>query len=164
MRNDTTLIQRFWSKVDREPDDGCWVWTGTRGGSGAYGMVRNEFGEVEFAHRVAWRMANGPIPGDLYVCHRCDYPPCVRPTHLFLGTALENTHDSIRKGRAHAKRRTVRRVIAMATMPHESRSIILSLRITPTEYKALARYADHQKCAISDVVRQGIVHYLEKAA
>lgn len=165
MRNDTTLLQRFWSKVDREPDDGCWVWSGTRGGSGRYGMVRNEFGEVEFAHRVAWRLANGSIPDGLFVCHHCDYPPCVRPTHLFLGTALENTHDSIRKGRAHVKRRTMRRVISETAIPYESRSIILSIRITPTEYKALTRYADHHKCAISDVVRLGMEQYVnDKAA
>jgi hypothetical protein len=23
-----TVVERFWSKVDRQPDDGCWLWTG----------------------------------------------------------------------------------------------------------------------------------------
>lgn len=45
-------------------------------------------------------MANGPIEGGLWVLHRCDNPPCVRPEHLFLGTAKDNTQDMIRKGRA----------------------------------------------------------------
>lgn len=33
------------------------------------------------------------------VCHRCDNPICCRPSHLFLGTAKENTADAIDKGR-----------------------------------------------------------------
>jgi hypothetical protein len=34
------------------------------------------------------------------VCHRCDNPPCCRPDHLFLGTAKDNSQDSMQKGRA----------------------------------------------------------------
>jgi hypothetical protein len=45
-------------------------------------------------------MANGPIPDGLFVLHRCDNPPCVRPDHLRLGTAKDNTQDMLRKGRS----------------------------------------------------------------
>ena len=51
------------------------------------------------AHRVAWELAYGQVPNGLFVCHRCDNPPCVRPEHLFLGTARDNTQDAIAKGR-----------------------------------------------------------------
>lgn len=33
------------------------------------------------------------------VCHACDVPCCVRPAHLFVGTAVDNRQDAIRKGR-----------------------------------------------------------------
>lgn len=53
----------------------------------------------EYAHRVSWELAYGPIPPGLFVCHHCDNPPCVRPDHLFVGTPRDNTLDRDRKGR-----------------------------------------------------------------
>lgn len=43
-------------------------------------------------------MAHG-YPGEMRVCHRCDNRLCVRPGHLFLGTAGDNIRDCVSKGR-----------------------------------------------------------------
>jgi hypothetical protein len=51
------------------------------------------------AHRVAWQLAYGAIPVGMLVCHRCDVPACVRVSHLFLGTAQDNTRDMMAKNR-----------------------------------------------------------------
>jgi len=48
-------------------------------------------------------MFNGPIPDGLCVLHRCDYKPCVRPQHLFLGTINDNNQDMVNKGRQVTK-------------------------------------------------------------
>lgn len=47
---------------------------------------------------------NGPIPDKMYICHRCDQPACCNPSHLFLGTAQDNSDDMVAKGRYGGKR------------------------------------------------------------
>jgi hypothetical protein len=48
---------------------------------------------------MAWRLTHGD-PGDAFLCHRCDNPPCCNPAHLFLGTQIDNMRDSVLKNRA----------------------------------------------------------------
>jgi hypothetical protein len=88
------IEQRFWQKVHKT--DTCWNWIGCKTEKG-YGQMR--IGRTIRAHRYSWVIHNGPIPNNMFVCHRCDNPSCVRPNHLFLGTAKDNTLDMISKHR-----------------------------------------------------------------
>lgn len=100
---------RFWSKVQKGP--ACWIWAAARhrrgDGNDLYGQVYYK-GRPRRAHIVAWALAYGELPdvsiGGLAVCHRCDTPLCVRPDHLFLGTAKDNMQDAAQKGRLHIAR------------------------------------------------------------
>ncbi|AUM00520.1 HNH endonuclease signature motif containing protein [Pseudomonadota bacterium 24LQ007] len=98
-RPETPLRWRFLEKIDFDPDSGCWIWKGARHPQG-YGLIKRKDGAQLRAHRVAYELAYGPIPDGLMVCHRCDRPQCVRPGHLFVGTARDNSADMVTKGRS----------------------------------------------------------------
>lgn len=94
---------RFWDKVNKNgpihPVHGvCWNWTACVGGSGNYGHM-TIFGKGWFSHRYSYTIHFGFIPDGLSVLHKCDNVLCVNPSHLFLGTALDNARDRNRKGR-----------------------------------------------------------------
>ncbi len=93
---------RFWSKVDRSGE--CWVWTARTRTSGTHQYGQIGLGPAHLrmqlvAHRFSYLTEVGPIPFGILVLHHCDNPLCVRPTHLFLGTHLDNHRDKAAKHR-----------------------------------------------------------------
>ncbi len=90
------IINRFWSKVEKS--EGCWIWTSGKFDDG-YGKFTIKGVKTWRAHRLAWFIEFGVISENLCVLHKCDNPPCCRPSHLFTGTNLENTQDASSKGR-----------------------------------------------------------------
>ncbi len=86
---------KFWKKVKKT--DYCWNWTG--------GILRGGYGQIHIdkklhqAHRLSWQLHNGTIPRGMHVLHKCDNPSCIRPIHLFLGTAKDNALDREAKSR-----------------------------------------------------------------
>jgi len=95
-----TVAERLEAGVYREPMSGCWLWTEYTN-DGGYGQMRigGRRAPLTRAHRASWEAANGPIPDDLCVLHRCDVRCCVNPAHLFLGTRTDNLKDMHQKGR-----------------------------------------------------------------
>lgn len=88
---------RFHEKIDRNSGD-CWLWTGSRDGQG-YGMVKIGARSCR-VHRLAYTLYVGPIPVNLIVRHACDVPSCCNPSHLLLGTRIDNNRDRVERGRS----------------------------------------------------------------
>jgi hypothetical protein len=98
-QNSVTWQERFWTHVNKT--DTCWLWTG--GITGNYGALWTGL-RNEGAHRCSWIIHNGPVPSGMYVLHHCDNGLCIRPDHLFLGTAQDNMDDKTNKARNNVAR------------------------------------------------------------
>jgi hypothetical protein len=71
------------------------IWCGHSNGEG-YGLI--QVGALYVgAHRLAWELANGPIPPGMIICHKnsCHHPACINPDHLYCGTPQDNRLDMV---------------------------------------------------------------------
>jgi len=83
------IEQRFWSHVHKTRS--CWIWTGAINAKGR--GYFNFDGTTMGAHRAAWILTYGHILPHIHVCHICQTPACVRPSHLQLGSVSDNASD-----------------------------------------------------------------------
>lgn len=82
------LFERLAEKVAVNAVTGCHEWTGGRKSTG-YGVLWAN-GKQRLAHRVAWELANGPVPAGRHLDHLCRNPSCVNTAHLEPVTPREN--------------------------------------------------------------------------
>lgn len=95
-------VARFKQRMGAPTKTGCRLWLGAtrhngKGGE-CYGQARLHERKWQ-AHRLSYHFFVGPIPAGALICHRCDTPLCVEPSHLFAGTHLDNMRDMHKKGR-----------------------------------------------------------------
>ena len=95
-----TPAERLGERLVTQPN-GCIEWTGATNKKG-YGSIGDGNGKTMLTHRLAWELANGPIPEGMKVLHHCDNPPCCNVEKcLFLGTDADNSDDKWSKGRGN---------------------------------------------------------------
>lgn len=148
-----SVEHRLAQRVDRSGgSDACWPWIGGGRHVFGYGQLWDpDLGRSEGAHRIAWRLANGPIPMGAAVLHMCDNPPCCNPAHLFLGNQRGNMADMDAKGRRVTPSRKGDRNSVAKLTPEKVRAIRL-LRaggVGPTE---IARVFDVNRSTIKNVL------------
>lgn len=127
----TNTAEMFWARLDRSDPARCWEWHGSGLRTG-YGRV-SFGGRLWLTHRLAYELANEPIPDGLHVLHRCDNRRCCNPAHLFLGTHADNVADMVAKGR-QARKLTDDDVISIRSRYRERGRGGMTLRALAEEY------------------------------
>lgn len=121
---------------------GCIIWTASRNKDG-YGEICVD-GSKQYAHRVAYELAHGPIEPGMQVDHTCHTPACVRPDHLQQVTRKQNGEN--RAGATRRSKSGVRGVYRdrgkwVAQVKHEGRAVHVGRfdRIEDAEAAVVAR-------------------------
>lgn len=109
-----SAASRLKGKYTVNPVTSCWEWNRSRSSQGRYPTIGLPgSGKPEYAYRIAWSEANGPIP--IKPCpdgswrweihHVCFNKLCVNPKHLKLVTNKEHTaaHNARRAAMRLAK-------------------------------------------------------------
>jgi len=101
LQSNKTRIEMMLDNYEIVTESGCWIWMGatTKKGYGDIKYKADKKASHHRAHRLAYELHKGEIPKGMLVCHTCDIPGCINPSHLFVGTAQDNTDDMIKKGR-----------------------------------------------------------------
>lgn len=88
----------------KEMPNGCWEWQKWRNALG-YGMGTFK-GRIWTVTRLMYCATVGAFDPQMDVCHTCDNPSCVNPTHLWIGTRQQNSRDCIEKKRHYKQANT----------------------------------------------------------
>lgn len=83
-----TLEERMTARIDRQGDDECWPWLGSKTAKGYGHLVVNR--KSVYGHRWSYENHVGPIPEGMEIDHLCRNQSCVNPAHLEPVTTAEN--------------------------------------------------------------------------
>lgn len=79
------------------PDDnGCKLWPHSLNGGG-YGSAYFDR-KHHSIHRLSYELFKGKIIVGNIICHTCDIPRCVNPSHLYSGNHADNYKDAVERG------------------------------------------------------------------
>lgn len=76
-------------------------------GKNGYSTIRfGRKGDIEYLHRLVYRVFNGEIPEGKYVCHKDGNPQNNSLLNLYAGTQSENMRDAVKHGTSNLTKLT----------------------------------------------------------
>lgn len=136
---------RCWEdRYDVDPVSGCFVWNRSvvEDGYPRYSVKQDGRWVCAPGHRMAWEMANGPVPEGMSVRHKCDNPSCVNPDHLEVGTQADNMKDMQDRGRHRA---------GIRLKPSEVREVRFMLEVLEMSVTQIALQLGRTRTCVRDI-------------
>ncbi len=128
-------LNRFWNRVQPDPETGCWNWTGPKHKSG-YGVFQPIIHVTGYlAHRFSYQLSVGLIPVGHDLHHTCRNRACVNPDHLQV--LAHNQHSKLE-----------------CPWAAESKAITHCLRGHPLSGENIYVYDGHRRCKACLAIRK----------
>lgn len=152
-----TLDQMLAERTERSGECVVWIAGITKRGYGNF--IRDK--KNHYVHRAVWEQANGPIPGGLFVDHKCHNRACCNIDHLRLVTASQNAQNRSGTSRSNTSgyhgvswdKRTGR---WDARVKFEGKQIFLGRFLTAAEAGEAARLKRVELFTHNDIDRQAV--------
>lgn len=135
-------------------ENGCWICTSHAKDPDGYIMInRGKHGRL---HRYVYGLEKGELKDGEVVMHKCDNPSCFNPSHLEVGTNVDNQRDKVEKGRQAKGRKNGRAKL--------TESDVLAIRNDKRSARELARIYGVSHPNILDIKHRRTWTYLEEAS
>jgi len=129
------IMSKSFEKFFKSGDDNqCWEWMGHKKSKLPYGGFVFR-GKSLIASRVSYMLYIGKIPEGKIVLHNCDNPSCVNPSHLRVGTYLDNQIDKLTRGRGKVEKLNIEQVTEIKKLLKTKipdRRIAMQYNVSPT--------------------------------
>lgn len=147
------IKKRFHAKYTKH-DNGCWIWHAGKHHRGyGYFYTHPDYSnrKMDYAHRVSYHIDSGVKPkDDDLICHSCDTPSCVNPSHLFIGSFQDNMDDMISKKRF---------ICGVEKINKQDELDIIKLRAEGVMVKDIAKMYNISKSHMSRISRGLRIHF-----
>lgn len=90
--------ERLLKWTRRNENTGCLEWVGWSDRDG-YGRIKVDGKKRRATHMSLEVWTGQKIGTGQIACHHCDNPPCIEPTHLYVGTSSDNERDAYSRGK-----------------------------------------------------------------
>ena len=93
------------SKCVFDHETGCMNWTGCCDSHG-YAIMSYQCKYTRVSRIIITGRSKKPLTQRDFACHRCDNIKCCNPKHIYLGNAVTNARDAVRRKRSKNSKKT----------------------------------------------------------